>query len=131
MQKTISIMDDLVHRFYVTSGALLVTAALFLILPQIQTAGKAPKPDLVLQPVETVNEPPPPPPPEEKKPKAPEAKDKPPQLVENTPPLDLAQLELALNPNLGFGDGGLAGDFALKLNTAGTQGGNVDSLFSM
>ena len=54
---------------------------------------------------------------------------------EAVPPLDLAQLEVALNPNLGSGDGWTPGDFIVKLSIGasgeGRAGENVDALFSM
>jgi TonB family protein len=50
------------------------------------------------------------------------------ELMEEAPPLDLSQLELALNP----GDGaGLLGDFVNQLNPLTSSGAEVDALFSM
>jgi protein TonB len=48
--------------------------------------------------------------------------------MEAAPPLDLSQLELALNP----GDGaGVIGDFVQKLAPLASSGEQVDALFSM
>jgi protein TonB len=124
---------ELWHRIQVILGALLLTTTLFLLLPLIQTIKKAPEPDLIVQSVDTAYVPPPPPP-EEKVEKEVKSEEKPPELKEAAPPLDLAQLELALNPNPGFSDSYTGGDFAVKLNSAVTSnsdGGNVDGLFSL
>ena len=107
-----------------------MTLILFLVLPLMQTINKPPTADLVLQTVDTANVPPPPPPPE-KETEETVKEEKPPELMETAPPLDLSQLELALNP--GFSEGGMGGDFAVKLNlnTVGAEGDNLDALFSM
>ena len=101
-----------------TLGGLLLTLAFFLVLPLIQAITAATTTDTLLRSVDTVALPPPPPPPpdmEEEKP--PEAEEKPPEMQQEAPPLDLSQLELALNP--GVGSGASTGDFALKLNNLG------------
>jgi protein TonB len=119
-------------RVFSALGAIALTAVIFLILPMLQTIGGPPARDLLLQTVETAETPPPPPPPElapEQEP-PPEA---PPELEEQAPPLDLGQLELALNPIPGDG---AAGEFAVKLLTPGAQGGEiadggVEQIFSL
>jgi protein TonB len=87
-------------------GAL--TAAFFLLLPLLQEMGKPPESTLEVRQVESVAlQPPPPPTPEEEKPE--EKADEPPptELSEQAaPPMDLAQLELALDPGFGEGVGG-------------------------
>jgi protein TonB len=101
-----------------SGGALLfgvaLTVALFIILPILENIGKQDdKNDLTLTTVDAVEPPPPPPTVEQKPEEPPPADEKPPELTENAPPLDLSQLELALNPGAGEGMGG---DFAVKLS---------------
>ncbi len=95
----------------------------------MQTIGNSPVDDMMLQAIDTANIPPPPPPPEPEQEKAPEKEPPPPELAEISQPLELSQLELALNP--GLGDGGMGGDFAVKLNTVVSQGDQLDAVFSM
>ncbi len=131
--RTIFLDADFHHRFLVVVGSIGITFILFLVLPLIQSIKKAPTADLILQPVDTANVPPPPPPPE-KEPEKTVKEEKPPELKETAPPLDLSQLELALNPSTGFSEDWMGGDFSVKLNTAvggSGSGGDVDSLFSM
>jgi periplasmic protein TonB len=109
----LGVLREAGHRLLVLLGAVALTFAFFIVLPLMQTISRPPTDDLSLQTVDLANaEPPPPPPPEDEEPEPePEPEETPPQLVEEAPPLDLSQLELALNP--GFGEGG--GDFAVKL----------------
>jgi len=124
------LLGMLLHAWLVVTGAGLLTLAFFLILPLIQAIAKAPSADLVLQSMDTASlPPPPPPPPEQEIEEEPEEEPEPPELLEESQTLDLAQLELALNP--GFGDGWLGGDFAVKLNTGADVAGEVDALFSL
>jgi protein TonB len=129
-RKQNSIAVRLRHRLWVVLGAALLTMLFFIILPLMQTIGDSPVADMMLQSVDTANVPPPPAPEPEKE-KEPEEEPPPPALAEEAPPLDLSQLELALNP--GFGDGGFgaAGDFAVKLNTVVSQSEGSDAIFSM
>jgi protein TonB len=91
-----------------------LTLALFLVLPLLEDIGRPPeKSDLSLTTVDAVEPPPPPPTVEEQKPEPPPEAPPSPELTETAPPLDLSQLELALNP--GGGDG-ISGDFAVKLS---------------
>jgi len=114
-------------------GAVVITLALFIVLPLMQTISKPPTEDLFLSDVDLANvEPPPPSPPEEEPEPEPELEDEPPELVEQASPLDLSQLELALNP--GFSEGWMgSGDFAVSLNTivSGSKDDSVDAIFSM
>jgi protein TonB len=105
----------------------------FIVLPLMQTISKPPADDLLLAEVDfTELEPPPPPPAEEEPEPEPELEEPPPELAEEAPPLDLSQLELALNPSLGQGWTG-AGDYAVKLNTAVSMSSSkdLDAVFSM
>lgn len=114
-------------------GGLMLAAGMFLVLPILQMVGAGPEADLLITEVSTAEVPPPPPPveqePEEEEPEPEEA---PPELNENSQPLDLSQLELALGPALGgdgFGDGGLAARLG-AIAGAASQRVNED-LFSL
>lgn len=123
-------------QFLASGGTLLLgvalTVVLFLLLPVLQDIGKQKvDTDTLLTSVDTVEAPPPPPEVQEQKPEPPPEEAPPPELTETAPPLDLSQLELALNP--GTGDG-LGGDFAVKLSVAVTDGGGMqssDDIFSL
>jgi protein TonB len=122
-------------RYYLTVlfGAAVLTLAFFIVLPLMQTISKPPTDDLFLSDVDLANvEPPPPPPAEEEPEPEPETEEQPPELIEQAAPLDLSQLELALNPSFGEGWMG-SGDFAVKLNTiiSDSKDGNSDAIFSM
>jgi protein TonB len=75
---------------------------------------------------------PPPPPPDEEQREEEPPPEPPPELVEEAPPLDLQQLELALNP--GFGDA-MFGDVGVKLTShvaaATGEEDEIDRIFSM
>lgn len=122
------------HGAVVVIGAICLAALCFLVLPVLQAISATPPPDLSVTGIDTaLLQPPPPPPveeePEEEKPEEP----KPPELTDEAPPLDLAQMELALSPGLGAFEG--AGDFALRIQGVGAAGGaksdDVDELFSL
>lgn len=118
------------HRIWVASGAITLTFVFFLVLPLMQAINKPPVTDMTLQGIDTANIPPPPPPMEEEEPEEEEEQEpEPPELTEEAPPLDLAQLELALNP-VG-GDGWMGGDFTNKLNTVGSGKDEMDAVFSL
>ena len=118
-------------------GGFAITLGLFLILPVLEAISAPAEADLLVRDadVAALPPPPPPPPPEEKEEeKAEDEPPPPPKLAEETPPLDLSQLELALN--VGMGGGGVAGDFAVKLpvdaKTAAEGGaGGDEALFSL
>ena len=119
-----------VRRFWISAGSAGMTFSLFLVLPLMQTIVEPPAADLIVQEVDTAALPPPPPPVEEEPPDEPEPEPEPPHIPDDAPPLDLSQLELALNP--GMGDGWGMADFALKLDTfTGKSAASVDDLFSV
>ena len=129
--------SGLFTRFAASGVTLLLgvalTVVLFLLLPVLQDIGKQKvDTDVLLTSVDTVEPPPPPPAAQEKKEEPPPEEAPPPELTESAPPLDLSQLELALNPGMGDGPGG---DFAVKLSVAGTEGGggmqSSDDIFSL
>jgi protein TonB len=128
--KSLWMLKELAHRLLVLLGAVGLTFLLFLVLPLMQTLSKPPSTDMIVQSVDTAKlDAPPPPPPEEPQKETPQ-EDTPPELNEEAPPLDLSQLELALNP--GISDGWTTGDFAVKLNTVVSSGeSGVDALFSV
>ena len=116
-------------------AGLALAFGLFLVLPLLESITSTAQTDMIVQGVNTALPPPPPPPPvEEQKEeeKVEEEPPPPPKLAEETPPLDLSQLELALNPGTG---GGGTGDFEVRLPVGGAAGGEqaseVDQLFSM
>lgn len=128
-----SLVRKALHGGLVTLGAFAFTAALFLVLPLIEAIATQLPADSTVRGLDVASLPPPPPPPdeEEEKPEEEKPEEKPPELLEEQQPLDLSQLELALNPTIG--DGFTGGDFAVRLDTASTgqQEDAVDSLFSM
>lgn len=130
-----SLLASLMHGFAVLIGGFLLSLVFFLVLPFMQAIANTPQADLTVRSVATAEVPPPPPPPEDEPEQEEEAPEeaKPPELTESAPPLDLNQLELALNP--GTGGDGLVGDFAVKLASAGPgqsqSNEEVDALFSL
>lgn len=127
-RKTESRFRPLAHGVWVVLGTVTLTFVFFVALPLLQIINQPPTTDLIVQSVDTALPPPPPPPPQEEPEKKPEPEEKPPELMEEAPPLDLSQLELALNP----GDGaGLVGDFVNKLNPMTSSGEEVEALFSL
>ncbi len=128
--------NGLTARLFASGGSFALgaalTVALFLLLPVLQNVGKQKhEKDLMLTSVDTVEAPPPPPVVQEKEEEPPPEEPKPPELTETAPPLDLSQLEMALNP--GMGDG-LGGDFAVKLTVATAEGAGTqssDDIFSL
>jgi len=128
-KKTDTVLSRYRHRLWVSLGAGWLTLIFFLILPLMQTITQPRNMDMELQGIDTANVPPPPPPPEPEQEEEKEEEPPLPELAEEAPPLDLSQLELALNP--GFSEGWMGGDFAVKLNTVASQGDTLDAVFSM
>lgn len=129
-RKSFWIIRGIFHRLLVIVGAAVLMLAFFLVLPLMQTINKPPTTDLLVQSVETAKLEAPDPPPEPEQEEEPEPEETPPELVEETAPLDLSQLEMALNPTLG--EGLLSGDFAVKLTTVASDKKDVDAaLFSI
>ena len=121
------------HAVCVVLAALAGAGACFLVLPLLEAISATPVADLTVTAVDTaaLPPPPPPPPPENEPDKPPPEAPPPPALADEAPPLDLAQLELALNPGAAGLDG--AGDFAVKIAAIGGGGtaGGGDELFSL
>mgnify|MGYP002630422042 CR=1 FL=1 len=104
------------------TGASGMTLLCFLILPLIQAITEGDSRNLVIQAVETVALPPPPPAPEPERDEEPEEEEKPPELAEESTPLDLSQLEVALEPGLGAGMGGSVLEFTIGAGGPGASG---------
>jgi protein TonB len=130
-RKSFRIVREIFHRLLVVVGAVVLTLAFFIVLPLMQSISKPPTDDLILQTMDVGNIEPPPPPPQEEVQEEPEPEDAPPELTEEAPPLDLSQLELALNPNPGFSENWMGPDFTVKLNTIVSDSKDVDALFSI
>lgn len=115
------------HSFYLGMSAV-VTAALFMILPVLQVITKPPTKDLTIRQIDVTElEPPPPPHMEEQEEPEPQEEPPPPPAVE-AQPLDLGQLELALDP----GGGGFgSGDFTVNLENVTGSSEAVDAIFSL
>ena len=125
-----ALLRELSDRFLALIGTSVLTLVFFLVLPLIQAITAQPDADVMVRSVDTGALPPPPPPPEEPPPEEEEEEpEPPPDLMEEAPPLDLSQLEIALEP--GVGGGLMAGDFAMDLGTVMAASENVDALFSM
>ena len=108
-----------------------LTLAVFLVLPIMQRIGDPTRRDLLVRGVDVGHLPPPPPPPPEQEEQEEEPPDKPPELEPEAPPLDLSQLELALNPGMGEA---LFGDFKIDLlqQLGGAEGGgDLERIFSL
>jgi len=121
----------LLQRMGSLFGAAGLTLAFFLLLPLIQAITQKDEPDTLLQEVNAGSIEPPPPLAEEKPPEPePEPEEKPLELEENAQPLDLAQLELALDA--GFGEGWMGGDFNISLGsmTGAVSDEDLGALFS-
>jgi len=127
--KPVQLLKGLLHRVLVLLGAAGLTLMFFMVLPLIQTINQQPQEENLEVSEPVAYEPPPPPPPEEEEPEEPEEPEEAPELEEEAPPLNLDQLQLALNPGMGGGLPG--GDFQVDLNTAAGGGDDVDALFSM
>jgi protein TonB len=109
---------------------MLLSIGVFMLLPIMQKISEPPEQNMEVRTVSTTSlEPPPPPPPEEQPEEEPEEQP-PPEIADEAPPLDLSQLELALNPGMG---GGMGGDFQVDLSASlkeKTTEAN-DAIFSM
>ncbi len=119
-----------VNRTVVVAGGIALSLIFFMILPLMQSISVKSDDLYAVRDVETFAAEPPPPPPVEEEPEEPDEPEEPepPQLSEDVPPLDLSQLEMALNP--GFGAGYGAGAMAVDLGSAIGGKKDVAELFS-
>lgn len=131
----ITIPKWIAHRVAVILGAALLAGALFLVLPILERISSSDE-DMRLLGVDSVALPPPPPPvdqPEPEKPPEEKPQEEPPPTLDEAPPMDLAQLELALGGG-GIGGPGVAAfaaDLSVKVVTEGGKGEDNDALFSI
>lgn len=128
MERLLKFFKQLLQQGASLGLGLALVFAVFMLLPILQVITQPPAKDLTIRTVDVANVPPPPPPPmEEEEPPEPEEQPPPPPAVD-AQPLDLSQLELALNPgNGGFG----GGDFAVNLSGVTGGGDEVDAIFSL
>jgi protein TonB len=108
-----------------------MTLAVFLVLPVLQAVANPERDAWLLRTVEIGNLPPPPPSPPEEILEEEEPPEPPPPLTEEAAPLELSQLEVALNP--GLGDSAF-GDFSVQLVAQATEESSesaVDEIFSL
>lgn len=121
-------MATLLSQSAYAGASLLVTLALFMVLPVLQVITKPPSKDLTIRTADVANVPPPPPPPMEEPDEPEQEEEPPPPPAVDAQPLDLSQLELALNP----GDGGFGGgDFAINLEGVAGNSDEVDAIFAL
>jgi protein TonB len=106
-------------------GGILLTLAYFLVLPFLQTIGRPPEQQLQVRSIGVIEEPPPPQQVLEEE--QPEEEEEKPELDQLDEPLDLSQLELALDP----GEGDWGGDFTISLDRQLSKAGMEDAVFSM
>lgn len=130
-RKQPTVLGRILHVVTVGGSSTVLTVGVFLVLPLLQAITRPPSDMYAVREIEMSAEPPPPPPIEDEPEDEPEPEEEPPEMLEEAAPLDLSQLELALNPGM-MGDGWLEGDFAVKLNAiGGSGGGDMDELFSV
>ena len=127
-----SLLRLLLRGVVVAVGAAGLTLTLFLVLPLLQAIADRPQPDTDLTDMDTGALPPPPPPPvEEEEPEPEEVEEETPELMEEAPPPDLAQLELALSGD-GGGGSGWGGSFTLDISKLGRKkGGDMGDMTLM
>jgi protein TonB len=124
----LKLLRTLLNHAACAGASLLVTLLLFMILPVLQVITKPPTKDLTIRSVDVAEIAPPPPPPMEEPDEPEPDEEPPPPPAVDAQPLDLSQLELALNP----GDGGFGGgDFAINLDGVAGGGEEVDAIFSL
>lgn len=136
MSRALSMIATGSRRTLATIGGLALGLGIFMLLPVLESITSTPAEELQVQDADTIA---PPPPPreieqEEEKPEEQPPEQEPPKLADEAPPLDLSQLELALNPGTG-GAGGFGGDFTVNLGAAIKQVSETteeaDGLFSV
>lgn len=118
------------HGLAVTVSGILLALACFLVLPLLQAITQPEPSEFDYFDGGAVELPPPPPVEPEKEEDKSDPEPPPPAPSNDAPPLDLSDLEMALNP--GFGAVGTGGGFALPLNALlQTTGNNMNQLFDM
>ncbi|MEM6675435.1 MAG: hypothetical protein AAF726_21475, partial [Planctomycetota bacterium] len=101
-KKSRSMLDALGHRALVSFGSVGATGLLFVLLPAINKIAGGERADTTIIPIDTTEIPPPDVIEEEEvEQDEPEEEEEPPELEESAEPLDLAQLEMAMNASFG------------------------------
>lgn len=118
----------LLHASTVVVGSGAFTLLVFLVLPVVQAIAKGVSADTILAAAQTTALPPPPSVAEEEPEPEEEEEPPPPELQQELPPLDLSQLELALNPGSGEGFGAA---LSFKLDLSNLAGGEGNSSFAL
>lgn len=125
-----SALQAVVHHAVVVLGASALTMLFFLVLPLLQAIAEKPDPDYMLRDADAArlpeDEPELEPEPEEEEEEE-EPEEEPPELMEDTAPPSLSDLEVALNPV--FTGGWMSGDIALSPGSGAGGGGGIDALF--
>jgi periplasmic protein TonB len=117
------------HGLAVTVSGTVLALSCFLILPLLQAITAPEKSDFIVTEASTTELPPPPPEPEKEEEEK-DDKPPPPDVANEAPPLDLSDLELALNP--GFGGDGVGGSgFALSTASLLPSANSMNQLFDM
>lgn len=131
MQPKRTLGGGLFRQLLIGSGALGSTLGCFLVLPVIQAIAERGSDTVLLTEADVAQLPPPPPeaPEPEPEPEPEEEEPPPPEMAEQQQPMDLAQLEAALNP--GGGDGWTTANFALDLGQAAMDKAMSGDLFDM
>lgn len=125
----IAFFGGLLKLVVVLVGALSLTVTFFLVLPLVQAIAKPPATTAGFTSVDTADVEPPPPIEEDQPEDEEEPEEEPPELMSESEPLSLEQLDLALNATLG--DGLLGGDFAVRLDAMTGKQEDLDALFSI
>jgi protein TonB len=133
MAQRVSFIRRITHACAVATGGALLSVAIFLLLPLVQSMTQASAADTLLRSADTAELPPPPEVPEMEEPEPEKAEEEPkPELAEQeAPPIDLGALESLINPGAG-GDGwGNAGELSIRLPGAAGAAQSVDELISV
>jgi len=123
-----ALLKKLLDSGFVVLGAVVLTLAFFLVLPVIQSINQPPRDQISLQTADTAQLEPPPPEQEEPPEEEEEEEEQPPELEEQSKPMDLSELEAAMNADFATGIGG-AGTIKININPGGPGSGGLDSLF--
>lgn len=117
------------HGARVIGGAIVLTIAMFLVLPLIQAIAQGPRTDTILRDADTAALPPPVQQPEPEPEPEPEPDEPPPELAEENTQVDLGPLELMLDGGSGTGWG--SGTISVGLGPVGPTKGAGNSTFSL
>ena len=122
-----AVLRGLLRRFMTVVMACLLTLACFMVLPLIQALGEKNDTDTWVRGASTMDPEPEEDEVEQEEPEEPEEEEQPEESDADSQPLDLSQLELALNP--GMGGGWMGGALSINLDQLG--GGGAGDLFEL